>query len=176
MTVIYKDIMKSTFLAPIPFLGCLAATGCGSHASKLKDAEAGTDCTDLDRYSLNESPGFRVQDLPGLINSDGGVSRGADGLTWKKAGTGTQECSEAKEMWPARCIASYNTAKPEFLFSGPFLPMDTGGALRAEIDFEAFESFVTWDIFSVGTSLAKERIRYEADQPITGTWYRKTRR
>lgn len=157
--------MKHKLFYVIALLSGLAITSCGENQqSSMKDLESGTDCTDLYRYGPNESPGFKVQDLPSNFYSVTGLTRGADGLTWQKAGWVQQVYKN---------IYRYNPPKPGYLFFGQSLPIDKGGTIRAEIDFEAFESFVTWDIYSGGASLTSETVRYEANQPISGTWYSK---
>lgn len=153
--------MKRIFGISLAILGAMILTACGSteHHSKVKDYEGGSDCTDLYRYSTDSSPGFRVQDLPATIP---GLVRDDAGLWWRQPGR------VIKSVLPM-----YLPPAPGYVFQGQNLTLNAGGNVRFEVDFEAFESNIRWELVSNGNVLTTETVRYEANSPISGTYYSK---
>ncbi len=159
----------------------LLPLACGSNPSSLKDVEVGSDCTNMYRYATTGSPGFIIQNMPSGLTEATGLSRRSDGLAWSKPGSihvfkHVSTFGGGKGGAPSTSITDIHLYIPPaggFLLFGPYLNIGSGGTLRAEVDYEAFEANVTWDVSTGGTIFSSETVRYEANQALAGTWYSK---
>jgi hypothetical protein len=136
--------------------------GCGDSDSKLKDLTVGSSCTDTYTFTSNDpNPAFRLDAIPSDLTAADGVTKDGGVISWRKAGTfGLGHRSKPYYIAP----------KSGYLIRSQNLPIGAGGTVQAEVEFDAFESYVTWDINSAAGQTYVEKVRYEADAPIAGVW------